>query len=192
MENNTLQHHGVLGMKWGIRRYQPYSTVPRQSGKGGKEIGEAIKTKRSKIVKAVGVTAIIAGVGAIAVSALTGDLQYNVKKAIERGKMVYEHCAYTPFKGVRRGVQRHYLTVDSNTVVGEHYRRLNMMRGHGYQYKTPGYITRSWYKNKGKDTLSNLYNYARTGNDPWGSKSDKIGMESLALYSFADKRRKRG
>lgn len=22
MENNTLQHHGIIGMKWGVRRYQ--------------------------------------------------------------------------------------------------------------------------------------------------------------------------
>ena len=36
-----LAHYGVLGMKWGIRRYQPYSVKPRGSGKGGKEIGEA-------------------------------------------------------------------------------------------------------------------------------------------------------
>ena len=36
-----LAHYGILGMKWGIRRYQPYSGRGRKSGKEGKEIGEA-------------------------------------------------------------------------------------------------------------------------------------------------------
>lgn len=43
-----LAHHGVLGMKWGVRRYQSYSTVPRKSGNVGKEIGEAKKWKNGR------------------------------------------------------------------------------------------------------------------------------------------------
>lgn len=40
MMNNELQHHGILGMKWGVRRYQPY---PKDSKHKGKEIGQAAK-----------------------------------------------------------------------------------------------------------------------------------------------------
>lgn len=43
LEHSMLCHYGVVGMHWGIRRYQPYSTVPRKSGKGGKELGSLQK-----------------------------------------------------------------------------------------------------------------------------------------------------
>lgn len=38
-DGNSLEHHGIKGQRWGVRRYQPYP----KGHKGGKEIGEAAK-----------------------------------------------------------------------------------------------------------------------------------------------------
>lgn len=40
---DEIQHHGVKGMKWGVRRFQPYQKG--KTVKGGKEVGKA-KSKR--------------------------------------------------------------------------------------------------------------------------------------------------
>ena len=41
---DQLYHHGIKGMHWGIRRFQPYG--PGQKVKGGKEVGIATKVKQ--------------------------------------------------------------------------------------------------------------------------------------------------
>lgn len=43
MDNNELMHHGILGMKWGIRRYQNYDGTLTPAGKRRVNTGKVSK-----------------------------------------------------------------------------------------------------------------------------------------------------
>lgn len=70
MSSDYIAHHGVLGMKWGIRRHQPYGKggYERKGGARGKVVGEA-KDKNKKginLKKGAAIAGAAAGVGAAA------------------------------------------------------------------------------------------------------------------------------
>ena len=49
--SKELMHHGIQGMKWGVRRYQPYGQGGYDPDHKGKFIGNISKRQQKKIYK---------------------------------------------------------------------------------------------------------------------------------------------
>lgn len=88
VNNNELYHHGILGMRWGIRRFQSYSvTGPRKSGKEGKEIGAAARSGNNSSAPSLSTSQRKAKIKAIRKeTAKREKAEYAVQKKEERAE----------------------------------------------------------------------------------------------------------
>lgn len=84
-----LAHHGILGMKWGIRRYQNKDGTLTEAGK--KRYADSADMYRGEAKKAAKKSRVAAGVGAASAAATIGSA-YGFQK--EMGKALRSDFNY--------------------------------------------------------------------------------------------------